>query len=734
MRSVRFASALVVLSCAFGLAQNNPVPFIDQPLVPSSAAPGGQGFTLTVHGANFVSGSVVNWNGTSLLTSYIGPGELTATVNPSNIAAAGTAFVTVVNPAPGGGTSNVAYFPVATPVPNVQLAVVPGNLNYDTVVADFNGDGKLDLAVFTKCCTFQVYLGNGDGTFENAVSYPGNNVCCAADFTGNGKLDLLVEGKDGIFILLGNGDGTFQSPVLTGLVYSVLAVGDFNGDGKLDAFEVRPDGPNSDILVQLGNGDGTFQGPTQASTCSGIASPTAYVADFNGDGKLDITYNTAVEGYQFYGLFCLLLGNGDGTFTTNALFQSNPIGGPFVIGDFNGDGKQDFVFDSFGVGTYIALGNGDGTFQTPIALTSCGGVCGYPAAVGDFADNGKLSIAGDNGIALGNGDGTFLVPTLYGTNVFFSGLGDFNGDGRLDLLSGSAVELQVLRPAAALSLSSLSFAPTLFARPSAPQSVTLQNAGNAPMAISSIGFGGQDPKQFSQTNNCGASLAVGAKCSINVTFIPTIAGDISALLVVNDNAPKTPQTVELTGIGEGFTVAASPAATTITPGQAGNYTVTVAPLDGFNQTVALSCSGAPAASTCTVKPTSITLDGRHTATADVAVVTTAAMSGITQPMNQRGAGNRYAGLISLSGLLGLAGIFAIKAKRPSRSLMVYALAFLCLISAGATMVACGGGNGGNGGGGNGGTPQGNYTLTITGTYNAGTAQLAHTVKVTLTVQ
>src|SRR5271170_6530350 len=85
----------------------NPVPFVNQPLVPSAVAPGGSGFTLTVNGTGFVSGSTINWNGTPLTTTFVTSSLLTASVPSSNIATASTASITVSSPSPGGGVSNV---------------------------------------------------------------------------------------------------------------------------------------------------------------------------------------------------------------------------------------------------------------------------------------------------------------------------------------------------------------------------------------------------------------------------------------------------------------------------------------------------------------------------------------------------------------------------------------------------------------------------------------------------
>src|ERR1017187_3492528 len=106
-----FLAVLTVLTVFAGSATaQNPVPFIDQPLVPDATAPGGAGFTLTVNGAGFVPASVVNWNGSPRATTFVSRSKLTATILASDIAKASTAAVTVVNPNPGGGTSNTQFF------------------------------------------------------------------------------------------------------------------------------------------------------------------------------------------------------------------------------------------------------------------------------------------------------------------------------------------------------------------------------------------------------------------------------------------------------------------------------------------------------------------------------------------------------------------------------------------------------------------------------------------------
>src|SRR5882762_1482537 len=105
---------LLSVFCAPLAAQTNPVPFVNNPLVPATAVPGGPAFTLTVNGAGFVSGAMVNWNGSALTPTVVGSTRLTVSIPASVLVMVGTIPVTVSNPAPGGGVSNVVLFEITT--------------------------------------------------------------------------------------------------------------------------------------------------------------------------------------------------------------------------------------------------------------------------------------------------------------------------------------------------------------------------------------------------------------------------------------------------------------------------------------------------------------------------------------------------------------------------------------------------------------------------------------------
>jgi hypothetical protein len=587
MRSARFVCLFAILGSAMLAAQSNPVPLVNQPLVPASAAPGGPTFSLTVNGTGFVSGSVVDWNGTALDTTFVSDSRLAATVPASNIAVHTTAAITVANPSPGGGSSNPVFFPVSVPVnplyfTNSQILTTDASPT-SIAVGDFNRDGKLDLAVANNgSATVSIFLGNGDGTFQPKVDYAtiASPVgITAADLRGDGILDLAVVTPGEISVLLGNGDGTFQphvdypgysvGPLTLG---GVIVAADFNADGKLDLAAAYGDvcdpacgsqrrRPPMLITqgftsVFLGKGDGTFQ--PYISTSQAPGGQTAAAGDFNNDGRIDLASGFANEEFNSDSAV-VGLGNGDGTFTIS---YSKDDGGlydfvlPFVAAaDFNGDGRLDFIICNGG-STWLLLGNGDGTFQTPIQTD---GGCGS-LAMGDFHGNGFLDLATPYAVFTGNGTGEFsesgdtILPNGNGNQAVWVSAADFNGDGKLDVVLANSnntiwVDLQSVGAVVSLSPTSLNFGNQTVGITSTPQNVTLQNNGNVNLTITSIQTTGANSGDFSQTNNCPGSVPPNSGCKISVTFTPTAIGTRNAAVSISDNAPGSPQSVPFTGVG-----------------------------------------------------------------------------------------------------------------------------------------------------------------------------------------
>jgi hypothetical protein len=554
-----------------GASAANPVPFVNQALSPDAVAPGGPSLTLTVNGTGFVSGSVVQWDGSARATNFISNSKLTATVLAADVSNFNTASVTVFNPAPGGGTSNVIFFETTRPTSVVALATpsdfVIGQNPAAVATGDFNGDGKTDLVVANSGSNnVSILLGNGDGTFQAAKDFDADSspqFVATGDFNRDGKLDLVVanSGGNNVSVLLGNGDGTFQAAVnyAVGSGPQFVATGDFNGDGKLDLVVVNTGGTTVSVL--LGNGDGTFQIPLDFSV--GGASFSAAVGDFNGDSKLDLAV------VNFGGNVNVLLGNGDGTFQPAVTYSpGNVVAVSIAAADFNGDGKLDLAVASISSGdtgpssVSVLQGNGDGTFQLAVAYSVGLNTDSATISVGDFNGDGKLDLvvanagtqSSDNvSLLLGNGDGTFQAAVNYGAGSNFSATSaDFNGDGRLDLAvvgpvsSAVSALLQpglVSGPSAFFSPESLTFATQLLGTTSALQPVLLSNYGTATLTLSSIAA----TTNFTEADDCGSSVAAGAGCTINVTFAPSSVGSLSGTLSVTDDAPKSPQAVALSG-------------------------------------------------------------------------------------------------------------------------------------------------------------------------------------------
>lgn len=175
---------------------------------------------------------------------------------------------------------------------------------------------------------------------------------------------------------------------------------------------------------------------------------------------------------------------------------------------------------------------------------------------------------------------------------------------------------------ASLSATALSLGSEPVTIATAAQSITLTNSGNIALTISSITVAGANAGDFTQSNNCGASLAPSSSCSISVVFDPTTSGSRAASLVIADNAIGGSQTVALTGTGTDFSLSASPSALTMGRRTHKSSTISVTPISGFNQTVALGCSGVPANTTCSVSPASVTLNGSSASTAQLTITTT----------------------------------------------------------------------------------------------------------------
>lgn len=524
--------------------------------------------------------------------------------------------------------------------------------------ADFNGDGKLDVAVtqFNQNSLgitgfISVLPGNADGTFGSPISTQvptiGISKLVAGDFNGDGKQDIAtstIPATGGISVVLGNGDGSFGTAVtnpanVNGTVQYMIG-GNFNNDGKADLAVLSLGSSNafSPLNVLLSNGDGTFttklvQNVTDIAT--GLTS-----GDFNHDGNMDLAVLDPQGAVNPDVL--VFLGHGDGTFDPPVSYSTSTLfANDITTADFNGDGKADLAVGTE-QGIYFFAGNGDGSFQTAIRTATPQGV--NALFFGDYNGDGKLDLflVGPNGLFLGNGDGTFrqsvpLQPT-FGVSVNFATSGDFNGDGVMDLFQFSrpssllqtppTASFWLSTPTVSLSTSQLSFAAQAVGSSSAPSLVGLDNVGNAPLSITSVSAS----SGFSESDSCPHALSIGQGCSLDVMFSPMADGAINGTLTICDNDLPGTQLVRLSGSATGtvqqpsYKLSAAPSAITIQQGSSGSVTLTVTPQNGFHEQVSFTCDAStlPKGVACNFSPASVTPDGSHAVTATLTVQTTSA--------------------------------------------------------------------------------------------------------------
>jgi Bacterial Ig-like domain (group 3)/FG-GAP-like repeat len=549
-----------------------------------------------------------------------------------------------------------------------------GYASVSIAVGDLRGDGIPDIVVESQATTIgyagpgsvEVLLGNGDGTFQSAVSYPtggydgagyGTRTTLAlGDFNGDGKLDIVVanpcatsacQNGGTVSLLFGNGDGTFQ-PARTfasgGQGQISLGVADFNGDGKLD-LAVASDClvgatlPCEDgmVSVLLGNGDGTFQAPSIYPT-GGALSDFGTTADLRGDGKLDLVIVDpcgSSPSCPNSGSISVLLGNGDGTFQPAMMFADGGyLSNSVAAGDLNGDGKIDLAVAnecataSCGpLGSVTVLrGNGDGTFQEPTTYSS-GGVGAGGIVIKDFNGDGKLDAAIVTGCAgncnysavkvlLGTGTGTLqLSATAYLLPVGSDqvAVADLNGDGKPDLavILGNNVAV-LLNSATAQSSTSVSSSlnPSTYG-----QSVTITASVSSPATAESWGTPAGSVTFMDGSNTLGTSELSGGVATLTTSSLGAGSDSITAVYAGSGNfAGSTSKPLA-------HSVAKATTNTTLTSSA---NPITVGQSVTFTATVSSSASTPPKGETVTFSNGATTL-GTGTLSSGVATLTTSSL-------------------------------------------------------------------------------------------------------------
>jgi uncharacterized protein (TIGR03437 family) len=479
-----------------------------------------------------------------------------------------------------------------------------GQASGQILAGDFNGDGKMDLAVIvTSSASAQgnvaILLGKGDGTFGAPASFPAGpypSPFVIADFNKDGKLDLAVGGETGnsaasivgsVSILLGKGDGTFAAPasIKLGTGPSSIVATDFTGDGNVDLAVLDPgvSQTGASLWMLLGNGDGTFRTPIGG--LSGTGQGSLSYTDLNGDGKPDLL----VADFD-YSAIAALLGKGDGTFQatqsyvaaaqpasvaviplqdgTTALFTGDALSNRVllnvaasngvisapplqVIGaqpagiaaaDVNGDGKPDVVWTDGGASkVYVLLNTGQGQVGAPVTYSVGNSL--VASAVADVNNDGKpdLVVQDGNGIdvLLNNGNGTFgpvqSSPVPAGPSPSVIVVADFNSDGKPDVAAlNSSGSVSIL-----LGKGNGGFSPGTSiplpggATPAGLAAADFNSDGNIDLAVS------YNPQDTTQNGSVVALLGDGQggfRSSATIA-LPGIAGGVAVADINRDGKP-----------------------------------------------------------------------------------------------------------------------------------------------------------------------------------------------------
>jgi hypothetical protein len=714
-----------------------------------------------------------------------GDGTFDTTIIPYYGSGIGEFSVLSIADFTGDGTPDVALMnydedsvTIFAGVPANPPAVHAGNLlnpqmgDVGRVVAqavlDANNDGNDDIVLYNAGAIFDypgllTALGDGKGNFAYINALPGYQPTiddfidqAKGDFNGDGLDDLVLHTPEGVSLLLSNGDGTFTRNPISLPSFSCItgyaAIGDLNGDGKLDLViayggDLAYPGCNSGttpsgVFVLLGNGDGTFQQAKYVAVGEEVYEPV--LLDTNNDGKLDlivsdVVFNLLAQAIPATFDTFLLLGNGDGSFQPPTDLLPNVINAHTMTGDINGDGKTDLMiltqgtadsqgYDPTTAGVLPMLGSGNGTFSAqPLFLP------GFFSATGlltDINGDGKLDLVLNQytsfnftdpvvgGVAaLGNGDGTFTPVANYEGGYVPTLIlhGDFLKNGAPDTVYVSAQSGSSLL---------LNQGGTSVAATADPTSIEQGQSVAITATVKASIAGRPQPTGtitlMEGTTNLGSGTLSGGTATISVSGLAVGTHTITAVYSgdgnfnVNSSATVSVQ-VTPPPPAPAVNISASTSSLSLTRGQTGTVTFTALANATYSGNISFAVTGAPSGMSVSFAPSQVALTPGQSATAVLVVSTTAPKSELQWPLAAGGG-------VSLAGLLLLAIPRRLRRKLSSLTLAVFGAVALTAVLG---LTGCGGGNGVQT------APKGTTTLSVTATPTGLSAQ---TISVTVTVQ
>jgi hypothetical protein len=654
------------------------------------------------------------------------------------------------------------------------ISVVPGNgdgtfaaqkdyPNSGTVVAlhvaDINGDGKPDLVFISNSSTpgmttqtaIEAMMNDGSGNFKPAtqIDAAANLAALAvADVNGDGKPDLVVSAGNqftnatgSVQVYLGKGDGSFGKPSsLSAAAYpGALTIADMNHDGRPDIVVSTTDTNSNPVLdVMLGNGDGTFQAasPFQIPQ-NGITSLS--VAEYSG-GTQPLAVLTSCCGLAYP---VVALGNASGPIS-NAGILGTGISSAFVkLVDVNGDGLPDILLTSginrqLAIEVFLSSATASTTLPTSTSLTAsaasitAGQSVTFTAQVtapeGNTPPTGTVTFS-DGTTSLGTGTLNSSGQATYSTSSLALGLHSisaaYSGSAGFAASTSSPITITVSASMLVGTTTTLTATPVTvaaggnvaFSATVAPTSGTASPTGTVTFSDGATTLGTGTLDATGKTTFSSSALSVGAH-SVTAAY----GGS-----TVFSPSTSTAATITITAAAPDYGIALAKASGTIAYGTTGTISdgINITSVNGFNQQVMLSCTGAPQFSTCTVNPTSVTPSGSTPGATTLSIMTNVATSAVTMPSLPS-----YSSGKTTLALLGGGALFAFTFVRIRR--VHWRLVQLCLVLcflACSVLVGCGGGSSSSNNSGNN-TPKGTYPITVTGTAGSTT----HTTSFSLTIQ
>ncbi|MGH9432115.1 MAG: SBBP repeat-containing protein [Terriglobia bacterium] len=570
------------------------------------------------------------------------------------------------------GRTASLHFPLQNPIQSTLTGT------FNVFIAEFKPGGA-ELV-------YSTYLGGlgSDYGFAIAVDAKGNTYITGQTSSNNfpttpGAFQTAFGGNQNVFV-------TKIKPSGVGLAYSTYLGGTGQDSGRAIAVDSAG---NAYVDGTTSSSDFPVKNAAQANLGGGGAT-NAFIAKLSAAGSALI--------YSTY-----LGGSGQDIAGSIALDKGNRA---YVTGDTN---STNFPLANALSGQSKYSGNQD-AFITKLSPGGCGfAFSTYLGGISQDIANGIAVTPSGNPVIVGSTTSNDFPVTSHAIQGKTAGKGDVF----VSTLTGLAGPVDCFSPA------TLKFSGQVVTTTSAAQTVTLTNDGEDPLSISSIGTS----VQFAETNTCIASgttsgtVPPGSNCAISLTFTPVAQGSQLGALTVTDSGPNSPHTITMTGTGQDFAFTANPPLVTISAGQQAQYTLTVSPLAGFNQTIMLTCSGAPPDGTCTLNPKSVTLDGTSAQIVTIAVATTARTAGVFPDAGPGLPPYFLRWKFELGALIFLAFSMLLFAAARRRSSPAARHAFrigVVMFALLALMVLFWSSCGGNGTLPTG-TPAGNYGITVTGT-------------------